>query len=105
MELSEVAFAHIKDGYWFAKYFDMYVTIRKEDGYINASKQCKDAGKEFKHWKRNKSTIAMVAAFEKTHTALSFLQKVTTHNTSDGEKLISGTYAHPLLIPCKLGQL
>ena len=100
MELSEVAFAHIKDDYWFAKYFDMYVTIRKEDGYINASRLCKYAGKQLKNWKRNKSSIVMVAAFEKAHTTpLSFLQKVTTMKDTNENKFISGTYAHPLLIP------
>jgi len=30
--------------------------IRKEDGYINATKLCKEGGKEFKDWNRLENT-------------------------------------------------
>lgn len=38
----------------------------REDGYINVTKLCKAGGKEYKHWKANKESEAVIKAIERS---------------------------------------
>ena len=54
MSLNEIIFDHINDKYAYGKYSDFKVIIMKENRYINATKLCKEYGKELSNWKQNK---------------------------------------------------
>src|SRR5438552_1167864 len=76
-----------------------------DSGCISASKLCHDAGKDFKFSKRCKHAVEFVYTFEEAenlevgiHTS-KFIGSVIDGNRGDDGKLISGHYAHPLLIP------
>jgi len=52
--LSKIAFEQIHGNYWYGSYGEFKVVMMKDCGYINGTKLCKDGGKKFKEWKRNK---------------------------------------------------
>ena len=65
--------------------------IRKEDGYINATKLCKEGGKEFKDWNRLENTKKMIDILSKyTHIDIDKLM-----NVEKGR--YGGSWIHPLL--------
>ena len=59
--LEHIAFEYISDEYCYGKYGDFNVIMMKKNGYINATKMCRDISeqteskKEFRNWKENKS--------------------------------------------------
>lgn len=71
------------------------VLFRKSDGYINVTKLCKDGNKEFKQWRRSNHATKLLQAFQKKYPDTELLQLV---NGGRNYK-ISGTYAHPDLVP------
>jgi KilA-N domain/Protein of unknown function (DUF3627) len=119
--LSEICFQQIKDNYWYAAYGEFRVIMDKSNGYINATKMCKDGGKDYKNWSRLNGSRELInavqldVALENSHdippstlgdyqgSDLSLgklvCKSIITQKKSDIEKLISGTYCHPLLIP------
>jgi hypothetical protein len=106
MSLNEIIFDHIDDKYAYGKYSDFKVIIMKENRYINATKLCKEYGKELSNWKQNKGSNELIDEVEKEITALGNTGSVNnafiivnTSNKNEKNKLISGTYVHELLIP------
>jgi hypothetical protein len=106
MSLNEIIFDHIDDKYAYGKYSDFKVIIMKENRYINATKLCKEYGKELKHWKENKSSNDLIYEVEKEITTVDYPTTETKPfiiingaNNNQKNKLISGTYVHELLIP------
>lgn len=95
--LNKLVYEDINDKYGYGKYEDFEVVIRKIDGYINVSKLCKDGNKDFNQWKRT------------THAQISIQSVKNYHNIPEDKVLelvhgganykISGTYAHPALVP------
>ena len=108
-------------------YGDFKVIMMKDSGYINATKLCRDGGKQFKNWFRLDASKELIKALEEhlRHEAPDFmkLENAEADNTcgdqppgipgsrsnalkivhggnfhEDGT-LISGTYIHALLIP------
>ena len=98
--------------------------MMKDTGYINATKMCSSGGKEYRDWSKNKSSKELIdalenkLALENTHGSSEnsdlTLQNgnvriitlpsppckiVHNLNQTDSERVISGTYCHPLLIP------
>jgi KilA-N domain/Protein of unknown function (DUF3627) len=126
--LSKVAFEQIKDNYYYGAYGEFRVIIDKSNGYISATKMCSSAGKKFKDWKRNVSSQELIRACESqmkkdmvlenmhpnnenlTSTLGDLLERICTDrffackkvapsNFMEVDRLISGTYCHPELIP------
>ena len=73
-----------------AKYGELEVLIRKEDGYINATDLCRDNGSNFRNWVALKSTKSLLKEVEKTAGVLEPLRRYY-----GGREI----FAHPLLIP------
>jgi hypothetical protein len=117
--LSQIAFTQIRDNYYYGYYGLFRVVVDKTDGYINASKLCIDGGKQFYHWKESKAAKELLntlqrftfnQAFDDESTqepwsiahyapVSQITRLVQTFNASDEDKIISGTYVHPLIIP------
>jgi len=119
--LSEIAFEQIEGNYWYAAYGPFRVVMMKDTGYINATKMCSSGGKKYKDWIRNRAGQEVVQALERkmahenTHGSL-VNSNITlqvgkaeisalpsppckfdqTMNSTDKERIISGTYIHPV---------
>jgi ABC-type Zn2+ transport system substrate-binding protein/surface adhesin len=68
----------------------------KSNGYINATKLCTEGGKEFRQWKRLKTSIELInlIEFEGSGNSHPPLKEV-----NNGDLITSGTYLHQDLIP------
>ena len=119
--INEVAFEQIQDNFWYAAYGPFRVVMMKDTGYINATKMCISGGKDYCDWARLKSSHQLIDAVEKKMalenkydtSALTLQHRIPqmcglrsppckiVHNFNQTveERLISGTYCHPLLIP------
>ena len=119
--LSELVFEKIDGNFWYAAYGPFRVVMMKDTGYINATKLCSSGGKKYSKWSRLNSSQELIQALENkwalenTHgTSASTLQNgndqiwalpsppcksVQTLNETEVDRLKSGTYCHPLLIP------
>ena len=118
--ISELVFDQIEGNFWYAAYGPFRVIMMKDTGYVNATKLCRSGGKEYKDWVRLKGSQELIQALERnlalenTHdTTASTLEKageqicapafpckiILTANYTDADRLISGTYCHPDLIP------
>ena len=120
--ISEVAFEQISGNYWYGAYGPFRVVMLKDTGYINATKMCTSGGKVYSKWTRLKTSAELIQAFENiqalenrhdTNTLTlrdtddqiwsSAFKCITTGNQSEEDKLISGTYIHPDLVPSVAG--
>jgi hypothetical protein len=103
MALNQIIFEHIDDKYAYGKYGDFKVIIMKENCYINATKLCKEYGKELSNWLRNANSKELI---EETEKEISVLHIRRTENNKSfitvkggNNQNICGTYVHELLIP------
>src|SRR3977135_4399759 len=124
----DVCFEQIKDDYWFGAYEEFRVILNKKTEYLNATKMCTSAKKELFGWTRQKGMHELnqilkdTMALENTHGniqnsdltlvewqtahlrfATPTIIKVATTNETVEDKLISGTYIHPDLVPSLAG--
>src|SRR3981189_919644 len=107
INLGDIAYKQIEGKYWFGQYGDFNVVLDKESGYINVSKLCRDGGKNFSHWKENKFSKALIAAFSLDVPQVGIptsqndwlIIKIFTQKQTEQDKLIIGSYAHPEIVP------
>ena len=105
--LSEICFQRIRGNFWYGSYGEFQVVINRESGYINASKLCKDGGKNFKNWKQNSQSQELIATFslEVCEAGIPasqndwLIKNVVTQQHAEEDKVISGSYVHADLIP------
>ena len=118
--LEQIAFEQIKEDYWYGWYGQFNVVMMKSCGWVNGTKLCKDGGKQLKHWFENSSTRKLMNYLQtqlgqQSHantqgfpntlgdTSAGIPTEVSkyiqTENKSDQDRLISGTYIHPDLVP------
>jgi len=64
----------------------------KKNGYINASKLCKDAGKEFRHWTDNKTSKRLI------YLLTAKIDNILISIRGGRDTLIRETYVHPILV-------
>ena len=123
--INELVFEQIEGNFWYAAYGPFRVVMMKDTGYINATKMCSSGGKNYCEWSRLNSShelinaLAIDLALENTHgTSASTLRDgnqqicglpsplckfIQTRNSTDMERIISGTYIHPDLVPSVAG--
>ena len=107
----QIAYEQIDNEFWYGKYGPFKVVIHSPSGYINVSKLCIECGKEFSHWKENRSSQELIDAVEKRiefhkpiiaeHVAFNMLKNAIFEEKgliSRGNET-RGMYAHPLLVP------
>jgi len=117
--LSQIATEQIRDNFYQSQYCGFSVVINKENGFINATKLCSDGNKNFRHWNETKQAKELHLALANHIQSIEIFGEdarqpwtmaqycplgqitnfVQTANKSVEDKLISGTYCHPLLIP------
>jgi hypothetical protein len=90
MSLNEIIFNHIDDKYAYSKYGKFTVIMMTSNRYINATKLCKQYGKEFKHWIRNDSSKELIEEVKKEISVCGYTQPIN--------QLICGTYVHEKLM-------
>lgn len=98
MSLSEIIFEYIdaEKRYARGKYSEFKVVLNKQ-GYINATKLCKDGNKNFFHWVENKSSKELLEELS-SHIGKPMCEIFM--KVSGGKNMeIRGTYVHPLLVP------
>ena len=62
--LSQIAYKQIRDNLWLGQYGDFKVVMMKDCGFINATKLCKDGGKQLKNWLANETSKCLIRALE-----------------------------------------
>jgi hypothetical protein len=95
--LSEIIYEAVTPEYGWGKYGEFRVLIRRKDGYINATKLCRDGGKELFNYISNKSSHQLVDAIMQD-LRIQRSQLIEVINAGSNYE-ISGTYVHQDLIP------
>ena len=118
--LSEICYQQIKGNYWYGAYGDFKVVMMKDCGWVNATKLCKDGGKKLCDCLRLDGAKKLIHDFDlklrqqasgntrddsnewrvsDVQICTSVCKPVHTAHTTLEERLISGTYIHPNLVP------
>src|SRR5437773_7937310 len=127
--LSEMTFEQIHENYWFGAYGEFRVVMDKSNGFVNATKLCSSGGKHFYNWSSNASSKQLMQtlqnlinasngeAVENTldlpktsvESSRQFYKGVCKYVETEGrtaaDRIISGTYIHPDLVPSVAGWL
>lgn len=108
-DINNISFQDINEEYTYGKYGDFVVIMMKKNGFINATKLCKNySNKQFKHWLENKhskelieETINCNVVGIPTSGNLKELQQVIIKVSTSPINLtiIRGSYVHSDLIP------
>jgi hypothetical protein len=93
--MANIVLEDINDIYAYGNLGEFNIIVMKENGYINATKICKEGGKEFFNWYANADSKNIIEEVEKIIKTKSTI-KITGGSKND--VVIRGTYVHPLLI-------
>jgi hypothetical protein len=95
--LNEIVYEPINQDYGWGKYGEFKVLIRRRDGYVNATKLCKEGGKEFFHWSSNEASKRMA---NELSTSLGIPRDGLFQVIVGGiDADLRGTYVHQDLVP------
>jgi hypothetical protein len=89
-----ITFESIDNQYEWGTYFDFKVLFMTQNGYINATKLCKDGGKRFDNWLKNQGSEELINEFMSSPRFIG--SAVITVLNVDNE--YRGTYVHRKLI-------
>ena len=117
MNRGVICYEQIRDNYWYGAFNEFKLVMMKDNGWVNATKLCKDGGKFLKNWLANKDSKAIIKSLEFREQAYGNTQLdenalgdpsagipaeasivckfVKTVNHTEVDKVISGTYIHP----------
>lgn len=96
MSLSEVCYARIHENIYFGLFGGLKLIIDKNTGYFNATQLCRDGGKKFKNWIRNKEAGALVEYVQRIRNLPAFY--IVNNGPSEQCDIIRGTYVPKELI-------
>ena len=109
--LSELCFEQVKDNFWLASYDGIVMIMKKDSGWVNATKLCRQGGKRFKKWLENKSSIDLMTLLSSMLNKTEFENEkamariradvskcIQTSSATVEDCVISGTYIHPDLV-------
>lgn len=94
-DLRNIIFEDINDKISRGKLSHLIVLIMRDNGYVNATKLCRESGKEFEEWYQSelaKEYVKLVG--EDVGVSVESLRI----EVEDGEEELRGTYVHPKLI-------
>jgi hypothetical protein len=101
--IKQICFETIDDEYSYGMYGDFKVIMHTKTSYINITKMCKEySNKEYKNWLQNDKSIELIKyvdEHELKHSKLKATFSKKAGGTNETLALISGTYAHPLIVP------
>lgn len=99
-DLSRVSFEPINEKYSKARYGEFDVIMDMVTGYINATKLCAQGGKRLKNWTANNYSRELMKEMEDTiNLSLENNKKISFLVTGGQNRILTGTYVHPDLIP------
>jgi KilA-N domain len=124
--IPDIAIKQIQGNFWLGAYGELRLPMMMDCGFVNATTLCANAGKRYDKWARLQSSTQLmntlkemlgtgeVSAISSGDEAkalrdgnaqiwASVCKSITTENFSPEDKLISGTYVHPDLIPSIAG--
>ena len=81
--ISEICYEQIQENYWFGCYGDFKVVMIKDNGWVNATKLCKDGGKKIKNWFANDGTKELMTTLN---------SEILRQQASDNTQLVSNTW-------------
>jgi len=94
--VKHVCIVKINDDFSYGKYGEFCMIIKNSNGYMNATNLCKEAGKEFFHWKANSISKEFI---KETMLYLNMsIDELIITITGGQNTTIRGSYIHPLLI-------
>lgn len=93
--LSRIIYEDINEKFGYGEYLGFKVIIMKENGYINATKMCKQIGKRFKDWNENKKTQEYLDYKKKSLVGIPADPIIEILNENNE---IKGSYVHPDII-------
>ena len=100
-DIRNIIFKDINADYAYGQYGDFEVIMMRSNGYVNATKLCKDATtrtgakKEFFHWTHNESRKGLMDALAASLAITRDAILITPNNLPNK---LRGTYAHPDII-------
>ncbi|GBN16681.1 Putative KilA-N domain-containing protein 006L [Araneus ventricosus] len=96
--LRDVCYEQIADQYWYGLFGDFKLIIDRNTGYFNATKLCRQGGKNFSDWSRNKDSKTLIEYYRQKRPP-GDLQGVTEimivvdgYGNEIYNRIISGTY-------------
>lgn len=91
-----MSYDQIHENFYFGLFGGLKLIIDKNTGYFNATQLCRDGGKEYKNWIRNKETRALVEYVQMVRGLPAFY--VVNNGPSAQCDIIRGTYVPKELI-------
>ena len=61
--MQNVCYERINDTFSYGQYLTFKVVINTNTGYVNATKLCKESGKQFYHWTSLSTTQQLIKSF------------------------------------------
>ena len=110
-KITEIIFEDICEGYGYGMYGDFKIIMMRKNGYVNASKLCREHNKKYDHWSRNDNSNELINVVKQRIQQKNLIPHYWGIKKNEefepiiiikggGEiNKISGTYVHPLLIP------
>ena len=100
--IKQICFETINEEYSYGMYGDFKVIMHTKTSYINVTKLCSIENKRYESWSRTDSSIELIKyvdEHELKHSKLKATFSKKAGGTNETLALISGTYAHPLIVP------
>ena len=94
-DIRHVCIETIDENYSYGNYGEFQMIIMNKNGYMNATKLCKDAGKEFRYWKENTSAKELIRELS-AYVGIPAHKLIVSPNVANK---LRGSYVHPDLIP------
>lgn len=100
IDLSDCAYEHIKDSFYYGLFGDFKLVIDKNTGCFNATKLCADGGKHFRKWKVLEKSKKMVEYYNSCRPDCggNYFYEIGGTNNDDINKQITGQYVSKELI-------
>jgi hypothetical protein len=104
IDLSDCAYEHIKDSFYYGLFGDFKLVIDKNTGCFNATKLCADGNKPFRNWTRLERSKTLINYFEnkieswRSLMSASCFYEVKLQNNDALNKQITGQYVSKELI-------
>jgi hypothetical protein len=101
--ITDTIFERINDEYSYGQYAEFKVIIMKKNGYINATKLCKEHNKRFDNWLQNINNKELINSINNIIASPGIPGDAKLESiiiiTGKLNSLTRGTYVHSLLIP------
>ena len=93
MSLNDICYEYIKDNFYYSKFGDFTLVVDKNTGCFNATKLCKNGGKDFSQWKRLERVQELIKFYNKRYPGNSqiIFYEIKQANYGTG-KLVTGQY-------------